>query len=209
MTGSTIPGVRYLRLASHADPRGSFREVWRASNFGTIEPALAHVGPLPPGGRASAGEAVSFVQANLSASEPGVLRGLHYHQRQLDYWTMCSGRAFVALVDLRPLISRGGDQPTVETRVLAAGDAVVVPSGIAHGFLALRRTELLYLTTNEYDGTDELGFAWDDPMAAVQWPTLEVTPEGLPILSDRDRNNPTLAELLARLRTSETPTGPT
>jgi dTDP-4-dehydrorhamnose 3,5-epimerase len=48
--------------------------------------------------------------------------------------------------------------------------------------------------TNEYDGTDELGFAWDDPDAAVAWPERE------PILSDRDRANPPLADLVARLR---------
>ena len=55
--------------------------------------------------------------------------------------------------------------------------------------------------TNEYDGTDELGFAWDDPTAAVAWPPLPATPDGRPILSDRDRTNPSLAELVARLRT--------
>ena len=43
----------------------------------------------------------------------------------------------------------------------------MIPTGVAHGFLALEPLELLYLVTNEYDGTDELGFAWDDPTAGV------------------------------------------
>ncbi len=60
--------------------------------------------------------------------------------------------------------------------------------------------ELLYLVTNEYDGSDELGFAWDDPAVGVPWPTVSVTPDGQPILSDRDRSNPTLASLVERLR---------
>ena len=60
--------------------------------------------------------------------------------------------------------------------------------------------QLLYLVTNAYDGTDELGFAWDDPDAAVPWPAIPQTPDGRPILSDRDRSNPSLADLVVRLR---------
>ena len=45
-----------------------------------------------------------------------------------------------------------------------------IPAGVAHGFLALEPLELLYLVTNEFDGSDELGFAWDDPAVAVPWP---------------------------------------
>ena len=37
------------------------------------------------------------------------------------------------------------------------------------------RSQLIYLVTNEYDGSDELGFAWDDPAVGVPWPTLEAT----------------------------------
>jgi dTDP-4-dehydrorhamnose 3,5-epimerase len=76
---------------------------------------------------------------------------------------------------------------------------VVIPVGVAHGFLALEPLELVYLVTNEYDGTDELGFAWDDPAVDVPWPMLDLTPDGRPILSERDRSNPTLAGLLAQL----------
>jgi dTDP-4-dehydrorhamnose 3,5-epimerase-like enzyme len=54
--------------------------------------------------------------------------------------------------------------------------------------------------TNPYDGSDELGFAWDDPLAAVDWPVLDVTSDGRPILSDRDRGNPSLEDLVVRLR---------
>ena len=51
--------------------------------------------------------------------------------------------------------------------------------------------ELLYIVTNEYDGTDELGFAWNDPLVRVDCPTVS-TPDGLPIISDRDSNNPSV-----------------
>lgn len=183
---STIPGVRYLRHVRHGDSRGAFREVWRASAF-------------PDAG------AGTFVQANLSSSSAGVLRGLHFHLRQMDYWTVDAGVAFLALVDVRPHLSVADGRPTgdsrriVETRTLRPDEAVVIPAGVAHGFLAIEPVELLYLVTNEYDGADELGFAWDDPAVGIEWPAVE-TRDGRPILSDRDRSNPSLAEAVARLR---------
>jgi dTDP-4-dehydrorhamnose 3,5-epimerase len=187
---SSLRGVRFGSIVRHADSRGSFREVWKASAF----PALSRAETGAPEGAEP-----HFVQANLSSSAAGVLRGLHYHRRQLDYWTVTSGRALVALVDVRPLVEGSGPRAIVETRELAADDWVVIPTGVAHGFLALEPLELLYLVTNEYDGADELGFAWDDPAVGVPWPTVQGTPDGRPILSDRDRSNPPLAVLVARL----------
>lgn len=187
---SILDGVRYGAIARAADQRGAFRELWRASTQAT------HAG------------VETFRQANLSTSAPGVLRGLHLHERQLDHWIVTAGRAFVALVDVRPMLvaPNGADRPShgarpiVETRELVTDDWVDIPRGVAHGFLALEPLELVYLVTNEYDGSDELGFAWDDPLAAVPWPRTVGTADGRPILSDRDRANPSLTELLARLR---------
>ena len=187
---SALAGVRYGAIASHGDTRGAFRELWRASAF----PALtaAETG--------SSGAQPQFVQANLSTSDAGVLRGLHDHRRQLDYWVVASGRAFVALVDVRPLRDGTGPRAVVETRELAENDWVVIPVGVAHGFLALDPLQLVYLVTNEFDGSDELGFAWDDPAVGVPWPPVPSTTDGRPILSDRDESNPSLADLVARLR---------
>jgi dTDP-4-dehydrorhamnose 3,5-epimerase len=189
---SGIQGVRYGAIARFEDARGSFRELWREASFGPIDPAQAGA---PPGSQPR------FVQANLSTSATGVLRGLHLHRRQLDHWVVASGRAFVVLVDVRPMLLGDADRPLVETRHLDADDWVDIPIGVAHGFLALEPLQLIYLVTNEYDGSDELGFAWDDALAAVAWPRVEGTPDGRPILSDRDRTNPSLADLVERLRT--------
>ncbi len=181
-----MKGVRSGHLPAFEDGRGSFREVWRAAWF-------------PDLGSAETGmDRAAFVQANVSRSEAGVLRGLHLHRRQLDHWVVLDGRAFVALVDVRPMIA-GAERPAVETRELGADEWVAIPTGVAHGFLALEPLTLLYLVTNEYDGTDELGFAWDDPLAAVPWPSVG-TPDGRPRLSKRDLTNPSLAELVASLR---------
>ncbi|MEO8437330.1 MAG: dTDP-4-dehydrorhamnose 3,5-epimerase [Chloroflexota bacterium] len=175
---SELQGVLYGAIVRHGDTRGSFRELWRAGDF--------------------PGEA--FVQANLSTSSAGVLRGLHLHRRQDDLWIVADGRAFVALVDIRPLLDGTGPAPRIETRILEPDEWVVIPTGVAHGFLALDPLQLIYLVTNEYDGSDELGFAWDDPAVAVDWPVLDGTPDGRPILSGRDGANPSLAELVVRLR---------
>ena len=109
------------------------------------------------------------------------------------------GRAFVALVDVRPVVA-GAGPATVETRELGADDWVEIPAGVAHGFLALEPLDLVYLVTAEFDDSDELGFAWDDPAVGVPWPALHGTPGGRPILSERDQTNPSLADLVGRLR---------
>lgn len=173
---SVLPGVRFGAVERHADVRGSFRELWRA------------------------GDGPTFVQANLSTSAAGVLRGLHLHRRQVDYWVVASGRAFLALVDVRPLLGGSSTRPPVETRELAGDDSVVIPEGVAHGFLALEPLDLLYLVSNLYDGSDELGFAWDDPTAAIAWPAAAGPTASGPIVSERDATNPSLLELVARIR---------
>ena len=74
------------------------------------------------------------------------------------------------------------------------GDAFYLPSGVAHGFYARDPITLIYLVTNECDGSDELGFAWDDPDVAVPWPDRS------PILSPRDASAPPLRKLIDSLR---------
>ena len=96
---SSLPGVRYGAVARHGR---CARLVPRAVAGRRVRGDRA--------GRRGRGPVVrpTFVQANLSTSAPGVLRGLHYHRRQHDYWVVASGRAFVALVDVRPILARDG-----------------------------------------------------------------------------------------------------
>lgn len=116
---------------------------------------------------------------------------MHFHRRQSDLWIVAEGEALAALVDLRGLIP--GETPRVETHNLVAGGALIIPIGVAHGFYAISDMMLIYLVTNEYDGSDEHGFAWDDADAAIPWPTREVT------LSERDAANPPLRDVLGSL----------
>ena len=169
MSTTPIHGVVVKDLATRVDDRGAFTELFRASWF--------------PG-------AAPMVQSNLSVSRVGVLRGMHYHRRQADYWCVQDGVAFVCLYDLR------AGSPTQRTGAAFTFDAsrglrgLYIPAGVAHGFSAVSEVRLLYLVDAEFTGDDELGFAWDDPDLGVAWPVER------PTLSDRDRSNPTLASAL-------------
>jgi dTDP-4-dehydrorhamnose 3,5-epimerase len=165
-------------ITVHPDDRGAFAELWRAS---WTEGLVATSGPA------------RMRQANLSRSVPGVLRGFHLHLHQADLWVVVDGHPFIAFVDLRPPIAGTGD-PIAETVEAAPGDAFYLPAGVAHGFLATDPLTLVYLVTNEHDGTDELGFRWDDPASGVRWPTSG------PVVSARDASAPSLRELVRQLR---------
>ena len=161
-----IDGVTHIALDRHGDDRGFLMETFRAAW-------------LPDH---------HFVQANLSKSSAGVLRGFHYHLRQEDLWLVPHGTASVALVDLRE------PSPTylkVERFSLGGPHAVLIPIGVAHGFFAETDMLMSYLVTNYYDGSDERGVAWDDPDIGVTWPVPE------PVLSDRDQSNPRWADVPA------------
>ena len=172
-TPGPLPGVLRRTVAFHPDERGSFGELWRNEWTASIgEPML---------------------QANLSRSAARVLRGLHYHRRQADLWIVADGHPFIALVDVRPAVE-GTGKAVAQTVDAAPGDAFYLPSGVAHGFYARDPITLIYLVTSEYDGSDELGFAWDDPDVAVPWP------DSSPVLSQRDATAPPLLDLIGRLR---------
>jgi dTDP-4-dehydrorhamnose 3,5-epimerase len=156
-----------IPLEPRADDRGAFVELFRRSWVPGDAPA---------------------VQANLSRSRAGVLRGLHFHRRQWDYWMPVDGAAFVAMVDLR-----AGSPTELRTETFTAtGEeptGLFVPPGVAHGFFAETDYTMVYLVAAYFDPSDELGVAWDDPELGIVWPAAD------PILSDRDRANPSLADI--------------
>jgi dTDP-4-dehydrorhamnose 3,5-epimerase len=131
-----------------------------------------------------------MVQANLSVSKKGVLRGLHFHRLQADYWVVLSGRVFVGLYDLREGSPTFRRPDGVELGDDRAG--LYLPPGIAHGYYALEDSTVLYFVDRYFTGDDEFGVAWDDPEIGIEWPS------GDPVLSDRDRTNPAVTEALAR-----------
>ena len=140
---------------------------------------------------AELGVDADFIQQNHSRSGAGTLRGIHFQtdpgQAKL---VRCSrGKVFDVAVDLR----RGS--PTFgrwEGHVLddEAHRQLFVPVGFGHGFAALSEVaDVAYQLSSLYDPATEAGIAWDDPDVGVEWPLRE------PLLSDRDRAAPRLAEV--------------
>ena len=163
-----IQGVKFVELQAFADERGRFLETFRKEWFPE--------------------RSWDVIQGNHSDSRRGVLRGLHYHLHQVDYWYPLAGTIRIGLVDLRRSSPTRG---AVEVRDI--GDefraGVFVPVGVAHGFLALTDATLTYLVDNYYDASDEYGVTWDDPDIALRWGV------DAPILSPRDRENPRLKDI--------------
>jgi dTDP-4-dehydrorhamnose 3,5-epimerase len=182
-----ICGVKFVRFQQLSDERGSFTETFRKAWFPE--------------------RSWQSVQVNLSRSRAHVLRGLHYHHQQADYWYVPQGLIRVGLVDLRRGSPSQGTGQTVEMGDALAsrqhgdyattGDyrsnpmGVFIPVGVAHGFFALTDVILTYLVDNYYNASDELGVAWNDPALHLNWRLGDITP----ILSPRDRKNPLLDEI--------------
>lgn len=166
---SLIAGLYTVPIPAFGDERGQFMETFRLEWFPQVSWAR--------------------LQTNRSDSKAGVLRGLHYHHHQVDYWYVPRGVVRVGLVDLRPA------SPTYRaTQTLEIGDdhnlGVFIPTGVAHGFVALTDATLTYIVNQYYDGgKDENGVAWNDPELAVPWQF------DAPVLSPRDQQNALLRNI--------------
>ena len=168
----TIDGVAVAELVAFADARGEFRETFRAEWF-------------PQAGWGQ-------VQSNRSDSQAHVMRGLHFHRNQTDYWLVTAGSIKVGLCDLR---RNSRTFRAVEVMVLSAADerGLFIPVGMAHGFYTLTDATVTYLVNNYYDASDEYGVAWDDPELGVPWGVKN------PIVSERDVHNPLFRNLPATI----------
>lgn len=162
-----IDGVLKLEHDVWRDERGLFVETWN-------ERALA-----------GCGLDVRFVQDNLSLSRQWTVRGLHYQiqQPQGKLVRVLTGRIFDVVVDLRR------QSPTFRRAIgvhLAAEqyDALWVPPGCAHGFLALEQdTRVSYKVTDYWAAQFERTLLWNDSSLRIEWPI----PTGItPIISAKD-----------------------
>jgi dTDP-4-dehydrorhamnose 3,5-epimerase len=167
-----ILDVRLVRFKVFADSRGEFMETFRKEWFPE--------------------RSWDIIQGNRSQSAAGVLRGLHYHHHQVDYWQLQVGTIRVGLADLRPASPTYRAVEVIELDA-ATPTGLFIPVGVAHGFYAQSQATLLYLVDNYYNGSDELGVAWNDPALAIPWGVSD------PILSDRDARNPLLAHIATEL----------
>lgn len=178
LTGILADGVRRVPLTMHRDARGAFTEMFRT------EWAL---GPDP-------------VQWNIAHSEAGVLRGVHVHLRHYDYLVVVSGGACIGLRDLRGGSPTEGAVALVEMRGQDLS-GLVIPPGVAHGFLFHEPSIHVYAVSHYWDATDELGCHWADPELAIPWPHPPSH------VSPRDAHLPALKGLIASLRAEPSPAG--
>ena len=163
-----IQGVYLVQLDAYQDDRGRFTEIFRKEWFPQRE--------------------WSVVQSNRSESAADVLRGLHYHHNQVDYWHLVQGGIRSGLVDLRRSSPTSGATQTIDI-FQDDGLGLFIPVGVAHGFLSLVRSTLIYIVDRYYDGSDDYGIAWNDPDINLNWGQEK------PLVSERDRNNPLLAAI--------------
>ena len=170
ITETNLPGVLLIEPRLFTDNRGLFLETYHAERY-----LAHHIGSR-------------FVQDNLSFSERGVLRGLHYQlgKPQGKLVMALQGEVYDVAVDIR----RGS--PTFGQwvgTVLSSKNyrQIYIPEGFAHGFCVLSETaSVLYKCTDFYAPAEERGLRWDDPRLAIDWPVPH------PVLSEKDGVYPTL-----------------
>lgn len=177
VTELAIPGVFTVTPNRHGDSRGFFSEVYSRRTL--AEHGIDDV----------------FVQDNHSLSaEKGIVRGLHF---QIDPHPIAKllrvtrGSVLDVVVDIRHGSPTFGRHVAVE---LSASNwkQLYAPIGTAHGFCTLEPdTEVAYKVTDHWAGEVDKGIAWNDPSLDINWPVSEDDV----ILSDKDRNQPLLADI--------------
>lgn len=171
-----LEGLLLLQARIHTDSRGFFMERYHRKNLEEF------------------GIPTTFAQDNHSRSMPKVLRGLHYQANQGKFIGIVRGHIFDVCVDIRPSSPTFGKHIGVEISA-ENGNLLWVPPGFAHGFCVLGNepADLWYKVSDFYDPKAEGGILWNDPALGIRWPIQE------PLLSDRDRALPTLAQYRANL----------
>lgn len=161
------------------DDRGFFREPFRRNEF---EEAL--------------GKPWVHVQENHAFSKKDVLRGIHI--APWDKFIYCPyGEVLSLVVDVRE------DSPTFkqvfkmqigfsnERSSAARKVKLFIPKGLGNSYLILSEEAVYEYQVNEYyQAGAEKGIAWDDPELGIEWPVSN------PVLSEKDKNNPSLKEYL-------------
>jgi dTDP-4-dehydrorhamnose 3,5-epimerase len=168
-----LDGVVIIEPRVHGDERGYFQESWKASSY------------------SAQGLPGAFAQANVSRSEKGVLRGLHYQYRQPQgkLVSVLEGRIFDVAVDVRPGSASFGQWAGVELSAKSHRQ-LYIPEGFAHGFVVLSDSALFhYFCTTEYAPQYDVAIAWNDPDIGIVWPCEPGA------LSGKDRQAPRLRDL--------------
>ncbi len=166
-----LPGCWLVRTALHRDARGTFRKIFQRSLF------------------AEHGFPVDWGEQFFTLSSRDVIRGLHLQLPPSGQWKLVScltGSVLDAAVDLRVDSPTYGEHAT-QALTQDANEALLLPPGVAHGFLATSESCLMaYSVTAEHDGARDGGVRWDS--ADITWPVSR------PVISTRDAALPRLED---------------
>jgi dTDP-4-dehydrorhamnose 3,5-epimerase len=167
---TAIAGVVVVDIEPSEDARGAFARLHCPAEF------------------ADAGHPFIPVQTSLSRNpHPRTLRGMHYQPApyaETKLVRAVSGRMFDVALDLRV------GSPTYRRWTSAElsaenGRALLVPQGVAHGFLTLEPdTDVLYQISPAFQPGHETGVRWNDAAFAIAWPAA---PQ---VISERDAGYP-------------------
>jgi epimerase EvaD len=142
--------------------------------------------------REAVGHPLRLGQTNHSVSRRGALRGIHFADTppgQAKYIYCPRGSMLDIVVDLRVGSPTFGEWDALRLDSTEYR-AIYIAEGLGHGFIALEDdTVMSYLCSEPYTPSGEHGICPLDP--ALDLPL----PAGIePVLSDKDRTAPTLAE---------------
>jgi dTDP-4-dehydrorhamnose 3,5-epimerase len=172
-----IEGLVLIEPRAFPDERGFFLESYRERDFRELG--------VEPG----------FVQDNHSRSVRGTVRALHFSlpPGQAKLVRAARGSVYDVAVDLRRDSATHGQFEAFELSDENFRQ-LFVPVGFAHGFCVTSEiADVTYKVSSYYDPATERGIAFDDPEIGIPWPASQ------PLVSDRDRTNPRLAEIAAEL----------
>ena len=161
-----IEGLLVLTPKVFGDERGYFLESYNKS---TLDPILS----------------TTFVQDNESASQKGVLRGMHFQNPpygQAKLVRVIKGSVLDVVVDLRKDSKTYGKH---YKHVLSGEhkEQLYIPEGFAHGFLVLEDDTIFsYKCSRYYHAASEVSIMWNDPTLGINWQIED------PIISEKDRN---------------------
>jgi len=119
-----------------------------------------------------------------SVSKKNVLRGLHFQIKkpQGKLISVIKGEVFDVAVDLRKNSKTFGKHFSIKLNEKNC-TSVFIPPGFAHGFLALKRENIVCYSCTEYRYPSyERSLKYNDPKLKIKWPLKK------PNLSVKDKN---------------------
>jgi dTDP-4-dehydrorhamnose 3,5-epimerase len=144
--------------------------------------------------KADAFETMAVKQVMVVTNKPGVVRGLHCAQYAKQVVCL-TGEIFDVLVDARKDSQTYGDWFGI---YLSGSQSLMVAPGIAHGYLSLGESTVLYSLEGSWtEAKRDRTVFWKDPAIGVKWPETDG------VLSEKDAvSTNTLASLNQNLNSS-------